>query len=69
MDNLDKYIGILLNTRRDNERNKFPCSNNDACCGICDNFYPCLFDLLRKIKSHAIKKLKEQLKREGLEND
>lgn len=32
------------------------------CCGLCDKFYPCLFDLLEKIKQQAI------LQREKNEN-
>ena len=60
------YVNKLLNTRRKKEKSKYPCSHNDACCGICDNFYPCLFDLLRKIKSHAINQLKKRLQQEGL---
>jgi hypothetical protein len=63
---MEQYMSLLLNSRRENEKDKFPCSHNDACCGICNNFYPCLFDLLRKIKQCAINNLNKTLKDEGL---
>ena len=66
MNQLDIYISNLLNFHRENSKDKYPCNLNDACCGICDHFYPCLFDLLRKIKSHAFNNFKARLKKERL---
>jgi hypothetical protein len=53
------FAGILLNTYK----LKYPqyhCKKN-YCCGICDRFYSCLFDLLEKISQHAKAQLKEKL--------
>jgi hypothetical protein len=61
-----KYMGLLLNTYREEHKNQYPCSHNDCCCGICDRYYPCLFDLIRIIKKQVIEDLRDRLKVEGL---
>ena len=50
------YVASLLKIYKE----KYPqyhCEK-EYCCGICDRFYPCLFDLLDKIKKHAINQQK-----------
>lgn len=63
------YAGKLLSIHK-KKINEFHCQRVN-CCGICDKFYPCLFDLLKNIKNKAIegrkksqKWLEEQVRKE-----
>lgn len=51
------YVSNLLKNYKENHP-QYHCENS-YCCGLCDKFYPCLFDLLEKIKQHAICQRKE----------
>ena len=42
------YVGHLLNLKRQHDPQ--PDCKINSCCGICDKFYPCLYDSLDQIQ-------------------
>ncbi len=51
------YASALLHIYKD-KYPQFHCEKN-YCCGICDRFYPCLLDILDKVKKYSLDQRKE----------
>ena len=59
------YAGHLLSLKR--EHDPQPDSKKVDCCGICDKFYPCLYESIQQLKDwtdNGQKQMDERIKKQ-----